>query len=309
MRFFRSAMGPDFVTSMDDHGANAPPAGSGWRSLFLGHVTASETTLTLAGLVDALAVPGDGVGDVGLLRPAADAGRDDGVRRDRALHVRHQLGGRDAAPRLAGAAGVRGLRAPAPALAARRGAAGVRNDAARASRRWVCSVSPRRRPAGWSAQALQRRRPTPARAPGRAPARRCACSRPRRRRSLSPFLDHGRALRLRRLERMVDAHHALQPGPGASTRSTCAMLVAGVDHNGHALLRERLAHLRPGGDRGRRAGRAGGAAPPAGGGDAARPAAAARVAAPRQLPRPLRLPAGAAGRAPGVCSPPRPRCW
>jgi len=52
--FFRSAMGPDFATSMDDHGANAPPAWVLLARLFLGHVTASETTLTLAGLIDAV---------------------------------------------------------------------------------------------------------------------------------------------------------------------------------------------------------------------------------------------------------------
>jgi hypothetical protein len=54
LRFFRSAMGPDFLNTMDDHGANAPPAWVWLSRLFLGHVTASETTLTLAGLIDAL---------------------------------------------------------------------------------------------------------------------------------------------------------------------------------------------------------------------------------------------------------------
>jgi hypothetical protein len=54
MKFFRSAMGPHFLTSMDDHGANAPPSWVWLTRLFLGHVTASETTLTLAGLIDGL---------------------------------------------------------------------------------------------------------------------------------------------------------------------------------------------------------------------------------------------------------------
>jgi len=52
LRFFRSAMGPDFATSMDDHGANAPPAWVLLARPFLGYVTASETTLTIAGLID-----------------------------------------------------------------------------------------------------------------------------------------------------------------------------------------------------------------------------------------------------------------
>ena len=121
--------------TLDDHGANAPPAWVWVARLFLGHVTASETTLTLAGLFDAVLFLAMAWAIVRSVRPAADAGGDDGVRRDRALHVRHQLGGRDAAPRLAGAAGVRGLRAAAAALAARGRAARLRDDAARAPRR------------------------------------------------------------------------------------------------------------------------------------------------------------------------------
>jgi len=54
VRFFRAAMGPDFLTTMDDHGANAPPAWVWIARVFLGHVTASETTLTIAGLLDGL---------------------------------------------------------------------------------------------------------------------------------------------------------------------------------------------------------------------------------------------------------------
>ena len=52
--FFRGAMGPDFLTTMDDHGANAPPAWVWLARLFVGHVPASETTLTIAGLADGL---------------------------------------------------------------------------------------------------------------------------------------------------------------------------------------------------------------------------------------------------------------
>lgn len=50
--FFRAAMGPDFLTSMTDHGANAPPAWVWLARLFIGHVPATETTMTLAGLLD-----------------------------------------------------------------------------------------------------------------------------------------------------------------------------------------------------------------------------------------------------------------
>jgi hypothetical protein len=54
LRFFRSAIGTDFVTTLDDHGANAPPSWVMVTRLFLGHVTASEATLTAAGLIDGL---------------------------------------------------------------------------------------------------------------------------------------------------------------------------------------------------------------------------------------------------------------
>jgi hypothetical protein len=52
MEFFRAAMGPSFLTTLDDHGANAPPAWVSLARLPLGHVTASEASLTIAGLLD-----------------------------------------------------------------------------------------------------------------------------------------------------------------------------------------------------------------------------------------------------------------
>ena len=52
--FFRAAMGPGFITSLDDHGANAPPSWVWLARLAIGHVPASETTLTIAGLLDAV---------------------------------------------------------------------------------------------------------------------------------------------------------------------------------------------------------------------------------------------------------------
>ena len=93
--FFRAAMGPGFITSLDDHGANAPPAWVWLARLAIGHVPASETTMTIAGLMRRGVAPRDGVGDRG---PSAspDAGRDDGVWRDQPLPVRDELGGRDA---------------------------------------------------------------------------------------------------------------------------------------------------------------------------------------------------------------------
>jgi hypothetical protein len=54
MSFFREAMGPAYLTSLADHGANAPPAWVFFARLLLGHVTASEGSLTAAGFVDGL---------------------------------------------------------------------------------------------------------------------------------------------------------------------------------------------------------------------------------------------------------------
>jgi len=53
MAFFHAAMGPGFLNSLDDHGANAPPAWVWLARLFIGHVPASEATMTIAGLLDA----------------------------------------------------------------------------------------------------------------------------------------------------------------------------------------------------------------------------------------------------------------
>jgi hypothetical protein len=54
MSFFREAMGPGYLTSLDDHGANAPPTWIWLARLVLGHVPASEASLTMAGLLDAV---------------------------------------------------------------------------------------------------------------------------------------------------------------------------------------------------------------------------------------------------------------
>jgi hypothetical protein len=53
MTFFREAMGPEYLT-LSDHGANAPPVWVWLARLPLGHVVASETSLTVAGLIDAV---------------------------------------------------------------------------------------------------------------------------------------------------------------------------------------------------------------------------------------------------------------
>ena len=50
--FFRAAMGPNFINTLDDHGANAPPSWVWLARLAIGHVPATETTLTLAGAID-----------------------------------------------------------------------------------------------------------------------------------------------------------------------------------------------------------------------------------------------------------------
>jgi hypothetical protein len=54
LTFFRSAIGPGFITSLDDHGANAPPAWVGLARLAIGHVPATEATMTIGGLIDAV---------------------------------------------------------------------------------------------------------------------------------------------------------------------------------------------------------------------------------------------------------------
>jgi hypothetical protein len=53
MSFFRAAMGPGYLGSLNDHGANAPPVWVFFARLVLAHVPASEASLTVAGLVDA----------------------------------------------------------------------------------------------------------------------------------------------------------------------------------------------------------------------------------------------------------------
>jgi hypothetical protein len=53
LTFFRTSMGPGFINSLDDHGANAPPSWVWLARVAIGHVPATETTLTIAGLIDA----------------------------------------------------------------------------------------------------------------------------------------------------------------------------------------------------------------------------------------------------------------
>jgi hypothetical protein len=53
MRYFEDVMGPEFLGTLTDHGANATPVWVFFARLFLGHSVASEGVLTLAGLVDA----------------------------------------------------------------------------------------------------------------------------------------------------------------------------------------------------------------------------------------------------------------
>ncbi len=97
--------------------ARTPPrCGSSSRRLLMAHAPASEGLLTATGLVDALLLLLMAVAlwrSFGLL---ADVAGDDGVRRQRPLHVRHQLERRDVAARLAGVPRVRRGGAQAPAL-------------------------------------------------------------------------------------------------------------------------------------------------------------------------------------------------
>lgn len=54
MRFFQDLMGPEFLSTLTDHGANATPVWVFFARLFLGHWPASEGLLRFAGLVDGL---------------------------------------------------------------------------------------------------------------------------------------------------------------------------------------------------------------------------------------------------------------
>jgi hypothetical protein len=54
MRYFESVMGPEFLSTLTDHGANATPTWVFFGRLLLGHMPASENLLTFTGLVDGL---------------------------------------------------------------------------------------------------------------------------------------------------------------------------------------------------------------------------------------------------------------
>ncbi len=54
MRFFMDVMGPEYLSTLTDHGANATPVWVFFARLLLGHARASEGLLFAAGLVDAL---------------------------------------------------------------------------------------------------------------------------------------------------------------------------------------------------------------------------------------------------------------
>jgi hypothetical protein len=52
MRFFMDLMGPEYLATLTDHGANATPVWVFFARLLLGHANASERLLVAAGLVD-----------------------------------------------------------------------------------------------------------------------------------------------------------------------------------------------------------------------------------------------------------------
>ncbi|HVY36354.1 MAG TPA: hypothetical protein VHM31_00410 [Polyangia bacterium] len=54
MRFFMDVMGPEYLSTLTDHGANATPVWVFFARVLLGHATASEGLLIAAGLVDAV---------------------------------------------------------------------------------------------------------------------------------------------------------------------------------------------------------------------------------------------------------------
>jgi hypothetical protein len=54
MNFFEDVQGPEYLSTLTDHGANATPVWVFFARLLIGHAPASEGLLTAAGLVDAL---------------------------------------------------------------------------------------------------------------------------------------------------------------------------------------------------------------------------------------------------------------
>ncbi|HXJ22666.1 MAG TPA: hypothetical protein VMT03_20785 [Polyangia bacterium] len=54
MRFFQDLMGPDYLATLVDHGANATPVWVFFARILLGHAPASEGLLVMSGLVDCL---------------------------------------------------------------------------------------------------------------------------------------------------------------------------------------------------------------------------------------------------------------
>jgi hypothetical protein len=54
MRFFEDLMGPDFLGTLTDHGANATPVWVFFARILIGHAPASEGLLVMSGLVDGL---------------------------------------------------------------------------------------------------------------------------------------------------------------------------------------------------------------------------------------------------------------
>jgi hypothetical protein len=54
MRYFEDLMGPDFLATLTDHGANATPVWVFFARILIGHAPASEGLLVMSGLVDCL---------------------------------------------------------------------------------------------------------------------------------------------------------------------------------------------------------------------------------------------------------------
>src|SRR5439155_3430800 len=54
MSFFMDLMGPEYLSTLTDHGANATPVWVFFARMLLGHANASEGLLIAAGLVDAV---------------------------------------------------------------------------------------------------------------------------------------------------------------------------------------------------------------------------------------------------------------
>ena len=100
--YFRDSMGtPHYLEMMNDMGGNATPVWMGIAHILFSFIHAGNTAFLVTALLDPLLLLGAFSGGGARIRRAHGARLHGHLRRQRLHHVRHQLGGGDAAPRLA----------------------------------------------------------------------------------------------------------------------------------------------------------------------------------------------------------------